>query len=399
MTLSKLLKTYLALLILVVLSCESQNKKAEKVPSNTTHGENAIEPKYSYEGEPLQVAIIGLTHDHVHWILGREDFGDIEIVGIVEPNRELAEKHGKRYGFSMDLVFNTMDEMAKTVTPEAVMAFNDIYGHLEVVEFFAPKGVHIMVEKPLAVNLNHAKKMVALAAKHKVHLMTNYETSWYGSTYKAYDLVHKEAKLGDIRKIVFNTGHPGPIEIGCSKEFVAWLTDPKLNGAGALTDFGCYGANLATWLMKGETPLAVSCITQTIKPDVYPKVDDDALVVLTYPKTQVVIQASWNWSHNRKDMAVYGKHGYVYCKNGEDMEVLEDEKVGSYSVKAKPLEMGIHDPFAYFTKVIKEDFAMDSYGLSTPENNMVVMQILEAAQQASKTGTTVVWDEFFNSKP
>ena len=399
MVFSKTVISYFAMLFFLLLSCEDSTKKENNLQSKETAEIKSAEPEYSYKGEPLRVAIIGLTHDHVHWILGREKYGDIEIVGIVEPNRQLAEKHGKQYGYSMDLVFNTMEAMMEVVKPEAVMAFNAIFGHLEVVEYFAPKGIHIMVEKPLAVNLDHAKKMIALAEKHEVQLMTNYETSWYGSSYKAFDLVHKERKFGDIRKIVFNTGHPGPIEIGCSKEFVAWLTDPKLNGAGALNDFGCYGANLATWLMKGETPLTVSSITQTIKPDLYPNVDDDATIILTYPKTQVVIQASWNWSHNRKDMAVYGTNGYVYCKNGEDMEVLEDEKAGPYSKKAEPLAKGIHDPFAYFTKVIKEGLPTQPFSLSSLDNNLIVMQILEAAKHASKTGETVVWDEFFTSKP
>lgn len=67
--------------------------------------------------------------------------------------------------------------------------------------------------------------------------------------------------------------------------------------------------------MKGKTPLSVPCITQTIKPKVYPNVDDDATIILTYPEAQVVIQASWNWSHNRKDMSVYGQHGYVKMVN------------------------------------------------------------------------------------
>ncbi len=387
----------LLFLIFTLLSCESRNKKEKNLQSKETVEANSNENKYRYQGEPLRAAIIGLTHDHVHWVWRRENFGDIEIVGIVEPNSELAKRYSKRYGYSMDIVFNSMEEMMEAVQPEAVMAFNDIYGHLEVVEYFAPKGIHIMVEKPLAVNLDHAKKMIALAKKHNVQLMTNYETSWYGSNYKAFDIVHKEEKIGDIRKIVFNTGHPGPIEIGCGKEFLAWLTDPKLNGAGALTDFGCYGANLATWFMKGETPLTVSCVTQHIKPDLYPNVEDDATIILTYPKTQVIIQASWNWSHSRKDMAVYGKHGYVLCKNGEDMELLEDEKAGPKLLKANPLVKGVHDPFAYFTKVIKEDLPMDSFGLSSMENNLVVMQILEAAKHASKTGQTVIWDDFFAS--
>ena len=343
----------------------------------------------------MQVAVIGLTHDHVHQILGRKKYGDINIVGIVETNRELAEKYSKRYGYSMDLVYNSMEELYKVVQPEAVMAFNPIHDHLAVVQFFAPRGIHVMVEKPLAVSTDHAEKMNVLAKKHNIQLMTNYETTWYGSNSKAYDLVHAEHKIGDIRRFVFNTGHPGPIEIGCSKAFTDWLTDPIYNGAGALTDFGCYGANITTWMMKGEAPQTVTCITRQIKPDIYAKVDDDATILLTYPKAQVLIQASWNWSHSRKDMAVYGKHGYVICKNGEDMTLLENEKEGPRELKANPLDNGVHDPFAYFTKVVKDGMPMESFSPSALDNNLLVVQILEAAKHSAKTGQTVIWDSFY----
>lgn len=385
MTLFKTIFSFLSLLFIVNSNLQSHTSFSH----DTTYKIKAIET-------PLKVAVIGLTHDHVHWILGREKLNDIQIVGIVEPNEKLVARYQKQYGFSMDLVFKSMDALMQQVKPEAVMAFNDIYGHLEVVEFFAPKGIHIMVEKPLAVNLAHAEKMVGLAKKHKVHLMTNYETSWYGSNYKAFDIVLNEQKIGDIRKINFNTGHPGPIEIGCSKEFTDWLTDPKYNGGGALTDFGCYGANISTWFMQGETPLSISCTTQTIKPNIYPNVDDNATIILTYPKTEVVIQASWNWSHNRKDMTVYGKHGYVLCKNGKDMEVLEDEKIGPKTIEATGLTQGIHDPFAYFSKLIKGEITQEPYALSSIENNLIVMQILESAKHSEKTGKRVIWKDFFN---
>jgi predicted dehydrogenase len=89
------------------------------------------------------------------------------------------------------------------------------------------------------------------------------------------------------------------------------LTDPVLNGGGALTDFGCYGADLITWLMDGQRPTAVLAFTQQIKPEVYPKVEDEATILLAYPHAQGIIQASWNWPFDRKDMEVYGRTGYV----------------------------------------------------------------------------------------
>lgn len=345
--------------------------------------------------KPLRVAVAGLVHDHVHWILGRKNRDDIEIVGIAEPNRALAEKYAKRHGYNMGLVYATLEEMIEKTKPEAVFAFNNIYGHLKVVEYCAPRGIHVMVEKPLAVSTEHAAKMLALAKKYKIHLFTNYETTWYGSNARAYQLVQQEQRVGDIRKIVFHTGHPGPSEIGCSKEFLEWLTDPVLNGAGALTDFGCYGANLSTWLMKGETPETVTAITQQIKPHLYPKVEDEATIILKYKKAQVIIQASWNWPYGRKDMELYGVKGYVFCRDGTNMLLKENEKEETRAITAENLPADRNDPFVYFANVIKGNIRVDAYDLSGPANNEIVVKILEAAKQAAATGQTIVWKHFF----
>ncbi len=345
--------------------------------------------------KPLRVAIVGLVHTHVHWILGREKKGDIEIVGIAEPNRALAEAYSKQHGYSMDIVYVSIEEMIEKTKPEAVLAFNTIFDHLKVVEYCAPKGIHVMVEKPLAVSMEHANKMLALAKQHNIHLLTNYETTWYGSNAKAYTILNDGQTTGDIRKIVFHTGHRGPIEIGCNPEFLEWLTDPKLNGGGALTDFGCYGANLATWFMNGEQPLTVTAVTQQIKPQFYPKVEDEATIVLTYKKAQVIIEASWNWPYSRKDMELYGAKGYVFCKDGTNMLVKESENAAVQTVTAAALPADRDDPFIYFKNVIRGNINMQPYDLSSPANNEIVVKILEAAKQSAKTGKTIQWKEFY----
>jgi len=345
--------------------------------------------------QPLRVGVVGLVHTHVHWILGREDIGDIKIVGIVEPNRDLAERYSEMHGFPMDIVYDNLEEMISAVKPEAVTAFNTIYGHLEVVEYCAPRGIHVMVEKPLAVSIEHAEKMAALARKHEIHLLTNYETSWYGSNYKAYDLLYNKQLIGEPVRIVFNTGHPGPIEIGCNEEFLEWLTDPVLNGGGALTDFGCYGSNLATWILKGIEPEAVTCVTRSLKPEKYPEVEDDATIILSYPDAEVLIQASWNWSHNRKDMTIYGQTGYIECVNGSDMVILEDEKDGPYDITADGREGDWQDPFAYLNAVVKGRLIPSPTDVSSLDNNLTVMRILHAAKESSRQGKTVNWSDLY----
>jgi scyllo-inositol 2-dehydrogenase (NADP+) len=345
--------------------------------------------------KPLRVGIVGLVHDHVHGILGRQNRGDIEIVGIAESNRKLAEAYSKQHGYGMDIVYSSMEEMIGKTKPDAVLAFCSIYDHLKVVEYCAPRGIHVMVEKPLAVSVDHAARMLALAEKYHIHLLTNYETTWYGSNAKAWQLIKEKRAIGDIRKIIFYTGHQGPVEIGCSQAFLAWLTDPVLNGGGALTDFGCYGADLATWLMNGRAPETVSAVTQHIKPEIYPKVEDEATIILTYKKAQVIIQASWNWPFGRKEMEVYGKTGSVICKNGKDMQVRESDQTETKILAADTLPAERDDPFIYFANVVNGTIQMNTYDLSAPATNEIVVRILEAAKESAKSGKTIRWNQFY----
>jgi predicted dehydrogenase len=338
---------------------------------------------------PVKVAVIGLTHTHVHWILGREKHNDIEIVAIVEPNRALAEKYSKQHGFSMNIVFSTMEEMAAKTKPEVVTAFGSIYDHLAVVEFCAPRGIDVMVEKPMAVSIEHANKMKALAQKYHIHLLTNYETSWYSSNKKAWEYIIEQNKAGDLRKIVFHTGHQGPIEIGCNPEFTDWLTDPVLNGGGALMDFGCYGADIATWLMKGQRPTSVYCTTQQIKPEIYPKVDDDCTILLTYPNVQVIIQASWNWPFNIKDMEIYGESGYLICEDKNHINYRWANMDAAVKEMVPENPVPYDDPFAYLAEVVRNEITPAPFDLSSLENDMVVMEILEAAKISAKSGKVI----------
>ena len=351
-------------------------------------GAMCLHTSLAQKNKPLKVGVIGLTHTHVHWILGRPKADDIQIVGIVEPNKALAERYMDQHGYSMDIVYDTMDEMIKATRPEAVTAFGTIYEHLAVVETCAPKGIHVMVEKPLAVSMEHAKKMEALAKKHNIQLLTNYETTWYATNHKAYDMVNN-GEIGDLRKIVIHDGHKGPIELGINSEFIDWLTDPVANGGGAVVDFGCYGANLITWMTNGQKPEQVIAMTQTIKPDVYPKVDDEATILLKYPKMQGVIQASWNWPIARKDMEVYGKTGYIYSDNRNDLRYRLSEKQEEKSETLEERTYPYNDPFALLAAVIKGEVTLPPFALSSLENNMIVVKILDAARESAQTGRTI----------
>ncbi|TVQ05567.1 MAG: gfo/Idh/MocA family oxidoreductase [Balneolaceae bacterium] len=349
-----------------------------------------ILPAVVQQPEPVRIAVAGLTHGHVNWVFADNITNDIEVVGYYEPNRELWERFKNRFGLDESLHFTDLDEMLDQTRPEAVTAFGSTFDHLMVTEAAAPRGIHIMVEKPLAVNLDHAGRMKELADRHRVHLITNYETTWYASNHAAYELFTNGNNFGDIRKVVVHDGHFGPKEIGVSNEFLEWLIDPVLNGGGALMDFGCYGANLITWLMHGQEPLTVTAVTQTHKPHIYGEVDDEATIIVTYPGVQGVIQASWNWPYHRKDMHVYGESGFVYAQNHNTIQVLENHRQPPASqIILDPLKYPFNDPFSYFAAVVRGNVKVLDTDLSSLVNNITVMKILDAARESARTGTTI----------
>jgi predicted dehydrogenase len=335
---------------------------------------------------PLRVAIAGLVHGHVDGFFQRSlHRPDIQIVGIAESDQQVVAHYAAQYGLVQSLIFTDLEDMLRKTHPQAVLAYTNTHDHRMVVEVCARHGVPVMMEKPLAVTAEEAHAMADAARKGKIQVLVNYETSYYRSNYAAYDLVH-DRSIGDIRRVVVHDGHQGPKEINVRPEFFAWLNDPKLNGAGALYDFGCYGADLMTWLMDGQRPISVTAVTQQIKPEIYPRVDDEATIILTYPKAQAILQPSWNWPFDRKDMEVYGQTGYVMTVRHDDVRVRL--KGGEEQTKpAKPVPAPYDDSLSLFRAVVLDGAAPGA--LASLETNVIVAEILDAAKRSAASGKSI----------
>jgi predicted dehydrogenase len=269
---------------------------------------------------------------------------------------------------------------------QAVSIFTSTYDHRRVVEMCAPLGIDVMMEKPLATTSEDARAIAAAAAKGGIQVVVNYETTWYPSIQSAYGVIHGENRIGDLRRIVVHDGHEGPAVIGCSPYFMAWLTDPVLNGGGALMDFGCYGADLVTWLMEGQRPTSVFAAAQHFQPDVYPKVDDDATIVITYPKAVAILQASWNWPYDRKDMEIYGQKGALFLPTRDSL-LLRPGRAPQVALPAPALKDPNADPLSYLAAVVRGEIKPS--GPSGLEVNLVAMEILDAARESASTGRRV----------
>ena len=346
---------------------------------------------------PLKVGIVGLVHGHAMGFLGGGALApaggirsrkDVELVGIVEPDQKLFDSYAQKFHLSPALHFQTLAEMVSHAHPRAVLIFTQTSQHRRVVEESARLGVDVMMEKPLAFTYADALAIERAAQRGKIHVLVDYETSWYASNTEAVHLLQQGA-LGSIVKTVIRDGHQGPTKIGVTPEFLNWLTDPAQNGDGALTDFGCYGPDLMTWLMHGEAPLSVTAVTKRLQPQLYPHVDDEADIVLNYRNAVSIVQGSWDWPFAVKQMDVYGSTGYAKALDPQRVEVRRQQDAAGTVTQGTPLAAPYDDPLHYLEAVLSGQI-QEGDSLSSLKTNVTVTEILDAAQRSATTGKTVM---------
>jgi predicted dehydrogenase len=339
-------------------------------------------------GAPIRVVVVGLVHDHALGIFSSlAHHPNVELVGISESDTALVSRYQSRFHLDPKLFYPDTGAMLDRLHPDAVLVYTSILDHRKVIEEAARRGISSMVEKPLATTVADALAIREAARKYHVQVLVNYETTWYSSNAEAIREA-AQGKLGTIRRVVVHDGHEGPKEIGVSPDFLRWLTDPETNGAGALFDFGCYGADLMTVLMHNQTPISVTAVTLTNKPGIYPNVDDDATVILRYPGAQAVLEPSWDWTFSRKDMEVYGDKGYVITEASDHLRARYVPEKAESEVNVPSLEYGQQDSLNYLAGVLRGQIHPDNDLTSLP-TNMVVVQILAAARESAKTGRTI----------
>jgi predicted dehydrogenase len=337
---------------------------------------------------PVRIVVIGLVHGHAQGLFSSlAKNTNVQLVGIAEPDTALAGHYEQQFHLDHKLFFTDADKMLGEVHADAALVYTDILDHRKAIEVAARHGVSSMVEKPLATTVPDALAIRRAAREHHVQVLVNYETTWYSSNSEALRDAD-QGKLGAIRRVVVHDGHQGPKEIGVGPEFLGWLTDPVKNGAGSMFDFGCYGADLMTVLMKGETPQSVTAVALTDKPETYPRVDDDATIIVRYPKTQAVLQPSWNWPFSRKDMEVYGATGYAITEAADRIRTRFAGDKTENEAQAPPIVGAEENSLDYLAAVIRGKLKPKG-DLTALDTNMIVVQILAAARESVKTGRTV----------
>jgi len=308
------------------------------------------------------------------------------LVGVAESNPELVSE-AKKAGVTDSLIYSDYLKMLDETKPDIVWAFVENNRHLEIANACAPRRINLIFEKPLASSFEDARQIAALADKYNIRVMTNYQMAWWPSNYTAKAAVD-HGDVGTVYRLHGIVGHGGPSSTGArSKYFFEWLTDPVKNGAGALMDFGCYNALWSLWYLG--MPSTVYATIEHLRPERFPKVEDNATLVLGYPHAVGIFEGSWDLPRSFQDLEVFGRpdsyppgsltmtHADVELSHGREKKKLDID----------PLPADEAEPVSYMVSRIKADKPIE--GLTAIDINVNVIHIIDWAKESVKTGRAV----------
>lgn len=336
--------------------------------------------------QQYKIAVVGLVHSHVWGHLGKMLKGDpARLVGVSDPHPDLiaeVKKDAAKLGVAEPKFYDDYKQMLDTEKPDIVWAFVENNRHLEIVQACAPRKINVIFEKPLASTHKDAVAIQSLAKKSGIRVMVNYQMAWWPTQY-AGKAVADSGDLGQVYRLRGIVGHGGPGSEGArNKYFFEWLTDPVKNGAGALMDFGCYNALWSLWYLG--RPDTVYATVAHLQPERFPKVEDNATIVLGYPKGAGLFEGSWDLPRGFQDLEVFGRKGSIYVT---DRSVKKQTGREVTEIKPEALSGPAAEPIAYMVDAIRNNKPIE--GMTSVELNVQVNEIIDAAKESVKTGKAV----------
>ena len=191
-------------------------------------------------------------------------------------------------------------------------------------------------------------------------------------------------ELGQLWQVKYRAAHQGPVELGCSKQFCAWLYDEELNGAGALMDYCCYGAVLANVLLGRPDTVTGVRISTGLKPDL--ELEDNAILILTYPHALATTEASWTQIGNMTSYSttLYGSAGTLMIEPDHHGRIFfaTSEHPDGVELSVPPQPDHLANSATHFLAAI-EDPGLEIHPLCDAGNGRDAQWILEAGMNAA----------------
>src|SRR5579872_1514455 len=324
-----------------------------------------------------------MSHDHVwgelnHW----KALPNVELVAGGDDEPELLEKLKAQQGVTR--LYSSYQEMIEKEDLDIVQAAGGNSEGAGIVEAAAAKGIHVISEKPMAASLDQAERMLAAAKRAGTLLLINWPSAW-SREWQELERRALAGEVGTLRYTRYRSAHNGPIAIGCSPQFVQDLTTPEINGAGALMDYCCYGANLAARLL-GRAQSVTGMRGFFGDEQAYAASDDNAIIIAKYAHAFGLCEASWTQpvGYAGTNPVVYGSEGSIGVHHGKVLiqRPGKDEETVTPRDKRPPYRNAPE----YLIHCLTTGAPIE--GFCSPEVSHDAQEILELGLRAANSGET-----------
>jgi len=335
--------------------------------------------------DTLRIGVLGLTHDHI-W--GEAEAvaacSEARLVAAADPNAPLTTRFAEQFGCP---IYASADALLGSESLDAVYVFGSNREGAELAIQAMERGLHVVIEKPLAADLDGANRMLATAGENGVHLLVNWPFSWWPQLQTALGMA-LAGDLGDIIGVTYRAAHAGPAELGCSEYFCDWLYDAQRNGAGAMMDYCCYGSVLAAALM-GMPESVVGMAGGQVKGHL--SVEDSGMIAMKYPQGMATATASWTQIGNLTSYttAIYGTKGTLLVEpkgDGKLYWATQDRPDGEEVAVPEP-EPWLRNSAEHLVEVVKR--GAEPWLLCRDTFSRDAQEILEAGIRSAKSGQQV----------
>jgi predicted dehydrogenase len=285
--------------------------------------------------------------------------------------------------------------MLDSENPDLCVVNSENTYHPLITEACARRGIGVCIEKPMAASLSDGLKMHRSALTHGIFLMVNWPITWNPGLHMVKKLID-QGRVGDIIEVKTRMGHTGPLGPGAKHRGVTETAAPMTEfekastwwhqavcGGGAMADYCCYGAMLASWF-TGRPALSVSGMrinSITTMGDA----EDNAALMVRFADLYAVVEGTWTtYDHTFSSPIVYGTQGAIVgdYKTGKVRFHGADGSVEQ--IENDPLPPELADEASAY--VHHMDTGAPLHLTAQPEFNLNALAILDAGIKSAGSG-------------
>ncbi|MEE9395799.1 MAG: Gfo/Idh/MocA family oxidoreductase [Methylococcales bacterium] len=254
--------------------------------------------------KPIRFGLIGAGAIAQSYLQAFKTTAEGKLVGVVDIRPDAARAMAEEASCES---FTSYQALIDKCQCDAVIVCTPPSTHLEIVNFLTSKGIHVLCEKPLALDSKSAKEMLAAAERKDVLLSMATKFRYVNDVIRAKSIV-ESGILGEI--ILFENAFTSRVDMTNR-----WNSDPKISGGGVLIDNGTHSVDLIRYFLGpiAEVQAVEGKRTQSLNVE-------DTVRIFVRTEKDVMGSIDLSWSLNKEldsYIDIYGSQGVIRVGWGE----------------------------------------------------------------------------------